>query len=88
MTDIREGLAKIHRGWAPDSVSNTTEPDSEDYVYADNAIQYLRSQGVVQKVEGELPVTEIFFPHHVTEECCKTIMEYMVKKGYTLTKEI
>ena len=80
MTDIREGLARRL------PMSGTGNPD---WVMAALLIEYLRSEGVVRKVEGELPLFS--FPstgyHPQDAEIYRQAQQDMINKGYTLTTE-
>ena len=75
---IKEGIkTELH------TMTFTGEDMTLDYDELTNRIiKYLKSQGVVQKVEGELPDERDFnrWPLIVRED--------MLKAGYTLTKEI
>ena len=52
---IREGIANTQMGWAPEASSYAVLPTKEAYQYTDNIIEFLHSQGVVIKVDRELP---------------------------------
>ena len=102
MTDIREGLAELvdqmNRFFSssvkslPDKCNNPKcaelDPPDCEYCWADEILTYLHENGVVQKVEGELP--EDPFPHEWDEahDGYSHALHDMLKAGYTLTKEI
>lgn len=88
--DIREGIRNnilIAIKWAVDE--GMTDPYLDMHV--DEVIAFLHSQGVVQKVEGELPeylkseTLAGFKEHWFTYDIAQ---KEMLKAGYTSTKDI
>jgi len=105
-TDIREGLARElfedamceHQTFGVETRKKVWEKECDDFrARADNLITYLRSEGLVRKVEGELPDKGEWWAKIVHLDESKTTIfvsvywnaqQDMLQAGYTLIEEI
>jgi len=108
MSDVREGLAKCHY-YMPEGVptfreawENLSEDKQKPFLdLATKQVRYLRSKGVVRKVEGELPPNRADVPIRPYSTDINTVQilcgvsntyaqaqQDMIEAGYTLTEEL
>ena len=79
--EIREGIKKVISVYF--GLDALQEPFLNEL--PDSMIKYLHSQGLVIKVDGELPGTFLSEAGHAFE---KVVQQEMIGAGYTLTEEL